>query len=71
MEEIFIHTEWIGLGQFLKLAGVITEGWEAKELLAGGEVQVGGQRETRRGRKLRPGDTVDAGGGHYLVKKKE
>ncbi|MCW3029647.1 MAG: RNA-binding protein [Solirubrobacterales bacterium] len=60
--EIAIRGETIRLGQLLKLAGVIDSGSAAKELLATGAVTVNGERETRRGRQLRPGDLVRAAG---------
>ena len=59
--EVPIRGETIRLGQLLKLAGVIASGSEAKDLLAGELVLVNGQPEARRGRKLRPGDTVRIG----------
>jgi ribosome-associated protein len=60
--EIEIRGETIRLGQLLKLAGVIDSGSAAKELLASEAVTVNGERETRRGRQLRPGDLVRAAG---------
>jgi ribosome-associated protein len=62
MDEITIRGEMIRLGQLLKLAGVTNSGAEAKALLAAGEVIVNGEPESRRGRQLRPGDVVSAGG---------
>jgi ribosome-associated protein len=58
--DVLIRGEMIRLGQLLKLAGVVDDGGEAKALLAGGEVRVNGEPETRRGRQLRPGDAVRA-----------
>lgn len=52
----------ITLGQFLKLAGLASTGGEAKELIVSGLVLVNGRIETRRGRKMAPGDTVRVGG---------
>jgi ribosome-associated protein len=51
----------IRLGQLLKLVGAIDSGSEAKAYLARESVKVNGERETRRGRQLRTGDTVDIG----------
>jgi ribosome-associated protein len=48
----------IRLGQLLKLADVVDSGGELHEFLAGEEVLVNGERETRRGRQLHPGDVV-------------
>jgi ribosome-associated protein len=60
-EDVPISGETIRLGQLLKLAGVAQSGSEAKALLASESVSVNGERETRRGRQLRPGDTVAVG----------
>jgi ribosome-associated protein len=68
MKPIAIKTEPIELGQFLKLAGVVDTGGQAKALLAEGAVRVNGEPEARRGRKLHAGDTVEvAGYGAYTV----
>lgn len=48
----------IALGQFLKLADVVSDGIEAKVLISSGIVQVNGLIETRRGKKLYLGDKV-------------
>ncbi|UNX55996.1 RNA-binding S4 domain-containing protein [Georgenia sp. TF02-10] len=48
----------IRLGQFLKLANLAESGAQARELVAGGEVSVDGEVETRRGRQLDRGAVV-------------
>ena len=60
MEEIHIREgeEFIRLGQALKLVGAVENGAHAREVIADGEVSVNGEVETRRGRKLYPGDAV-------------
>lgn len=50
--------EYIKLGQLLKKAGLVSSGVEAKEVILDGKVQVNGESELRRGRKLYDGDTV-------------
>lgn len=52
----------IRLGQFLKLAGVMETGGEAKNWIGAGQVTVNGEVETRRGRQLHRGDTVSVDG---------
>ena len=42
-------------------------GGEAKELIQGGRVQVGGEVCLQRGKKIRPGDDVLFDGAHYTV----
>ena len=54
-----IHTEYIDLLQFLKATGIAATGGEAKMLVDDGFIQVSGEDESRRRRKLRPGDRVD------------
>jgi ribosome-associated protein len=51
--------EPIRLDQFLKWEGLVATGGEAKQRIQGGEVRVNGFQETRRGRKLKPGDRVE------------
>lgn len=67
MRTVPIVTEWIRLDQFLKLADAAQGGGEAKGLVQSGAVRVNGEVETRRGRKLRPGDTVELGARRYRV----
>jgi len=57
-----IRDATIRLGQLLKLADLVEDGGEAKEVLLRGLVLVNGEVETRRGRQLAPGDTVTLGG---------
>ncbi|KPV42511.1 S4 domain-containing protein YaaA [Alicyclobacillus ferrooxydans] len=69
MQQIAIHTEFIQLGQVLKLKDYISSGGEAKVFLENNSVFVNGDRETRRGRKLYHGDTVTIGAEKYTVTK--
>jgi ribosome-associated protein len=58
MRTVEIRGEGIRLGQFLKLADLVDNGSDVKPLVAGGEVSVNGETETRRGRQLAKGDVV-------------
>lgn len=51
----------VALGAFLKLAGAVRSGGEAKERIVGGEVRVNGTVERRRGTSLVAGDRVAVG----------
>ena len=62
MTEIKIETEFIKLDALLKFANLVSSGGEAKIRIAEGEVLVNGEICTMRGKKLRPGDTVELGG---------
>lgn len=56
--EIKIRDEFIKLGQALKLAGVVEDGVEAKYAIQDGIVQVNGEVDQRRGRKVYEGDVI-------------
>ena len=58
METIYLRDEFIKLGQALKAAGFVDSGVEAKEVIQDGLVEVNGEVDTRRGRKLVAGDVV-------------
>ena len=62
MEDVGIRDESIRLGQFLKLAGLVESGADAKPVVQQGLVRVNGEVETRRGRRLVVGDLVELGG---------
>lgn len=49
---------FIKLDQFLKWQRIVQTGGEAKMLIRDGYVEVNGELELRRGRKLFPGDEV-------------
>ncbi|WP_150272603.1 S4 domain-containing protein YaaA [Paenibacillus tepidiphilus] len=59
MKKILIHSGYIKLDSFLKLADCVSTGGMAKALLQEGHVRVNGEQEDRRGRKLYPGDTIE------------
>lgn len=67
METITIRDEFIKLGQVIKLAGLVENGGEAKEVITEGLVKVNGEVDTRRGRKVYPGDTVEFEGQSFKV----
>jgi ribosome-associated protein len=58
MKELEIGTEYVTLGQVLKMTDVISSGGMAKWYLSENEVLINGQVDQRRGRKLRDGDLV-------------
>lgn len=68
MDTILIKDEFIKLGQALKLAGLVENGGEAKEVIAEGEVSVNGETDTRRGRKLYRDDIFSYNGKDVQVK---
>ncbi|WP_449538288.1 S4 domain-containing protein YaaA [Ferdinandcohnia sp. Marseille-Q9671] len=67
-KKIEISTDFITLGQFLKLADIIQTGGMAKWFLSEHEVYVNGELEDRRGKKLVNKDLVDIPGfGTFII----
>lgn len=65
--EVVEVTGVVRLGQFLKLAGAVETGGQAREALLAGDVTVNEEVEERRGRQLSDGDLVELGGGAWTV----
>ena len=61
MQELKLRSadEYIKLGQALKLVNMVSSGVEAKIVIQEGQVLVNGEVDTRRGKKLVPGDTFE------------
>ena len=66
-ETVPIRDEFIKLGQAMKLAGAVESGAEAKDVITDGKVTVNGEVDTRRGRKLYPGDVFSYRGKEYSI----
>ncbi|MGM9899601.1 MAG: S4 domain-containing protein YaaA [Bacilli bacterium] len=67
MEKLIIKTDYILLGQFLKYAGIISNGGQSKMFLAENSVKINGIIDQRRGKKLFPGDIVEVLGQKYEI----
>jgi len=67
MKKVRISTEYITLGQFLKLCNAVDGGGEAKAVIAEGLVLVNEEVDIRRGRKLYENDIVSYNGESYQV----
>ena len=62
MKEISIGTENIELGKLLKFGGLAPSGGQAKQWIEQGLVSLNGQNETRRRKKIVPGDVIECAG---------
>ncbi len=58
----------IRLGSFLKYAGLLDSGGDAKEMIIDGLVTVNGEVDRRRGRQLHDGDVVEVAGRRVRVR---
>lgn len=68
MEEIRFDSEYITLGQLLKMTDAISSGGMAKWFLSENPVYINGEADQRRGRKIRNKDVVNIPGvGKFLM----
>lgn len=67
MKEIKIETEFIKLDSFLKWAGAVGSGSDAKMVIQDGMVLVNNEVCTMRGKKIRKNDCVEFDGEIYKV----
>lgn len=67
MMKIKIDTEYITLGQFLKLADIISSGGEAKFAVKELDIEVNNEKENRRGRKLYHNDKIVVEGNEFII----
>ena len=68
VQRIRITGEYIKLDALLKFASLVSTGGEAKHFIQNGEVFVGKEVCSSRGKKIRPGDVVRFGDYTILVK---
>lgn len=70
-KNIFLKTdqEYITLQAVLQISDVISTGGMAKAYLADNPVEINGEKENRRGRKLYPGDSVRVGKDTIVIEK--
>ena len=67
MDNVVISTDYITLGQFLKMADLVSSGGEAKSFLRMNVILVNGEIENRRGRKLYEGDVIEVLDKEYRI----
>ncbi len=61
--------EYIELKKLLKAASLVQDGGQAKAMIVDGLVRVDGEVETRKGRKLYPGQIVEIENEKIFIKK--
>jgi len=66
--EFKLSSEYIELNKLLKLLGWVESGGFANMVITEGEVAVGGDRETRKRKKLRVGEVVEFRGKKVTIK---
>lgn len=59
MKEIKIETEFIKLDQFLKYAGIVQTGGQAKMMIQDGMIKLNNEIVFERGKKIRKDDIIE------------
>lgn len=67
MKDVKISTEFIRLGQLVKLLDLVDIGGQVTVYLLSNEILVNGVDEKRRGKKLYPNDVVTLDGEEYRI----
>lgn len=67
MKDVKISTEFIRLGQLVKLLDLVDTGGQVTVYLISNEILVNGVDEKRRGKKLYPNDVVTLDGEEYRI----
>jgi ribosome-associated protein len=62
LRKIQLTKEPAELYKILKFEGIVNSGGQAKLAISDGQVMVNGQQETRKGRKIVHGDTIEFNG---------
>lgn len=71
MKQFRIRGEFIELFKLVKAAGLAETGGQAKLMISEGGVLVNGTAETKKGRKLVPGDKVECSGETWFIESAE
>ena len=67
MTDFKLKGDYITLGQLLKAENLVEDGAMAKQVIKEGLAKVNGEVDTRRGKKLYPGDVVEFEGNEIRI----
>lgn len=70
VEKLIIDSEFITLGQALKILDLVSSGGQTKNFLNSNPILINGELDNRRGRKIRANDTLIILGKTYQVYQK-
>lgn len=66
-KKISVKEDYIKLDSALKLAGLVSTGGHAKNVIQNGEVKVNGEVCLLRGKKLKSGDKAEFNGNGFII----
>ncbi|ERJ12536.1 S4 domain-containing protein YaaA [Haloplasma contractile] len=68
--KVYINSDYITLGQFLKFENICESGGMVKIFLSEYQIKINGELDNRRGKKLYPKDVVEIEDfGVYIIEK--
>lgn len=67
MKDVVINQEPVELYKILKFESIASSGGEAKAFIEAGQVQVNGEVETRKRKKIVAGDVIECMGQQYKM----
>ena len=67
MNHVVINKEPVELYKILKFESIASSGGEAKAFIESGQVQVNGEVETRKRKKITAGDVIECMGQQYTI----
>ncbi len=68
MKQVTLDKEPVELYKILKFEGIVENGGQAKAVIANGEVQVNGEIETQKRKKIVSGDIIEFNQEKYQMK---
>jgi len=68
MKQVILDKEPVELYKILKFEGIAENGGQAKAVIANGEVQVNGEIETQKRKKIVSGDIIEFNQEKYQMK---
>lgn len=68
MNQVILEKEPVELFKILKFEGIVQSGGQAKAAIADGQVQVNGEIETQKGKKIVSGDIIEFANTKYQMK---
>ena len=66
-KKIAVREDFIRLDSAMKLAGLVSTGGHAKNVIQNGEVKVNGEICLERGKKLKSGDKAEFNGNGFII----
>ena len=67
IKKVHIDSEFVNLGQFLKIVDLVSSGGETKSFISLNHIYINSTEENRRGRKIYKGDLVEVNSQVYEI----